>query len=163
MEMIFYTIPIGSTSYVHRGAAAVYVNEFNLSYYSGDEKNNELRLSRLTGKDYRDNLDLTLNLSSSLDHRLSQSLLWFGGQPVGAEENLEYSGYVALKQPEYWLMSTLLMLYTNPSEELVLEVGFDSTLKVYDLVSIGGKTYVITGREIDYADEHVKLYIVSYE
>lgn len=163
MELTFYSIIVGSASVNHYGSAAVYLNDLNISYYSGDEKNNELRLARLTGKKFQDDLDLTLNLSSSLDHRISQSLLWFGGQPVGAEQNLEYAGYLALKQPEYWLMDTLLMLYTNPSEELVLEVGYDSTLKVYDIVYIGGKEYVITGRETSYAAEHVKLYITSYE
>ena len=163
MELTFYSIIVGSASVNHYGSAAVYLNELNISYYSGDEKNNELKLSRLTGKTYQDNMDLTLNLSSSKDHRISQSLLWFEGLPVGTVELLGYSGALTLSQPEYWLLDTLLMLYTNPSQELVLEVGFDSTLKVYDLVSIGGKTYVITGREIDYADEYVKLYIVSYE
>lgn len=163
MELTFFTYYTGSQSVNHTGPAAVYINELTITHYSGDEKNNELKLSRLTGKTYQDNMDLTLNLSSSKDHRISQSLLWFEGLPVGTVELLGYSGALTLSQPEYWLMDTLLMLYTNPSQELVLEVGFDSTLKVYDFVSLGGKTYVITGREIDYADEYVKLYIVSYE
>lgn len=163
MEIIFYTRILGSASVTHYGPAAVYLNELAISYYTGDESNKEMRLSRLTGNRFQDEMDMTLNLSSSMDHRISQSLLWFEGVPVGSVAFLGYPGGLILKQPEYWLLNTLLMLYSNPSEELVLEVGFDSTLKVYDLVSIGGKSYIITGREIDYADEHVKLYIVSYE
>ena len=163
MELTFYSIIVGSASVTHSGSAAAYLNELNISYYSGDEKNNEMRLTRLTDKKFQSDLELLLNLSSSVDHRISQSLLWFGGSPVGASSDLEYVGEVELTQPEYWLMDTLLMLYTNPSEELVLEVGYDSTLKVYDIVHIDGKDYVITGRETNFKAEHVKLYLTSYE
>ena len=60
-------------------------------------------------------------------------------------------------------MNTLLMLYSAPATQLILEVDYDSTLQVYELVSIEDKNYIITGRELDYADEHVRLTLMSYE
>lgn len=161
-----YTLPSNGAS-TGRCFVSLFLSNLNFVYYKGsDSETKDLCLSRLAGKNYQDNLDISLNLSSSNDNRISQSLLWFGIMPKaigGPDVTLVYPDSQTLAQPEQWLISTLLMLYTNPSEELVLEVGYDSTLKVYDIVYIGGKQYVITGRETSFADEHIRLYITSYE
>lgn len=161
-----YTLPSNGAS-TGRCFVSLFLSNLNFVYYKGsDSETKDLHLSRLTGKNYQNNLDIALNLSSSNDNRISQSLLWFGVMPmaVGSEDvAITYPDSVTLLQPEQWLMETLLMLYTNPSEELVLEVGYDSALKVCDIVHIDGKDYVITGRETNFAAEHVKLYLTSYE
>ena len=168
MELTFYnwayTLPANG-SVTGNSFVSLYISNLSFSWYKGsDDEEKDLRLSRLTGKRFQDDLSISLKLSSINNNRLSQATLWFNEfYPVGRDYNITYPGSLSLLRPEEWLMYTMLMLYSKPSEQLTLEVSLDSTLKVYDLVSIGGKNYIITGRETDYADEHVKLYIVSYE
>ena len=141
--------------------AALYIGNLKFQYNTGEEKTEEFSLTRIAGS-FDEDLTVTLRLASTLDDRISQSLLWFQNNNVGDIE-IRYPDSLTLYQPERWLMNTLLMIYSNPIEQLVLEVDFDSALNVYDFVSIGGKTYIITGRETDFADEHTKLTIKSYE
>ena len=82
---------------------------------------------------------MTLRLASTLDDRISQSLLWFQNNHVGDVE-IVYPDSLTLYQPERWLMNTLLMIYSNPIEQLVLEVDRFSGDK-YRTAAVDGIVY----------------------
>ena len=166
MELVFYpwdwSVP--GTGSERTGFPDLYISNIRCTYYKGsDAETKDLRITRLTGQPFQDNLDLQLHITSSNDNRLTQSQLWNYSRPVGLVDQIQYPGNLYLLQPEQWLMNTLLMLYSAPATQLILEVDYDSTLQVYDLVSIEDKNYIITGSELDYADEHVRLTLMSYE
>lgn len=164
VEITFYNWDFIFPSSNNLSFDALYISNLQFGYYKGSENETKnLLLSRVTGKNFQDELSVRLKLSSSDDNRISQSLLWNKHRAVGLSDNITYPGGLLLKQPEKWLMDTLLKLYSSVSEQLVLEVDYDSALNVYDIVSIGGKSYIITGRITDFAAEHTKLTIVSYE
>lgn len=143
---------------------SIYISDLMFSYYNGsDDEEKQLRLSRLTGRDYQDSLEVNLSLSSNNDNRISQACLWIDdSKMVGGNNQLLYSGFLQLTQPEDWLMSTMLTLYSTPSERLEIEISYIPTLNKYDFVAVNGRRYTIQGFETDYASEHTKLYIETY-
>ena len=164
VEITFYNWDYIFPSSTDYSFDALYISNLQFGFYKGsDGETKKINLSRLTGKQYQDELSVQLKLSSSNDNRISQALLWNTHRAVGLSDNITYPDGLLYKQPEQWLMNTLLKLYSSVSEQLVLEVDYDPGLNVYDLVSIGGKSYIITGCITDFAAEHTKLTIVSYE
>ena len=137
-----------------------YVNEFI------SDETHGVRLTAMTGTPFKDNKDVTLNLTSCIGVKQGQSLLFWDGAPIGDRELFEYAenvGEQAASQPEYWLLDSLLKAYSQPSVWLELEASLDSALLMWSLIGLNSKKYLITTLETNYASEHTKMIIASYE
>ena len=125
-----------------------------------------------TGTPFAESLTVDLDMTSARSVCAGHGILWWGDvasgiSPVGNNGPiLVYSeqgtGYTTLF-PEKWLTDTLKIMYSKPSEWLELETEYDDALLMWSLITNAGKNYLITGYDTNYADEHTKLIIASYE
>lgn len=144
---------------------ALFIGDLDVSYYSDSTRRDSegIRIMSFTGRDFSKDYEIKYNLTSLKDDRIGHGLLWYDGTPIGQTIELTYPGEQTLYQPERWAMQTLLKLYSKPSEKLTLETEYSSTLKLYDLIQINDKNYIITGIDTDFADDHTTLTVINYE
>lgn len=146
----------------------IFISGLNISYFNNNSDYKKgLHLSALTGVDFKDNKSVSLKLMSSKDAKIGNALLLWKGTPIGSESLFDYYTPTPTGgqeyQPEYWLLDSLVKVYSKPSTWLELQTAFDAALLMWTVISDNGRDYMITCSETDYADEHTKLIIASYE
>lgn len=168
MEVTFY--PWTDNALVSgEGSTAIFINDFRVGYYNDSEAyriSEGLRLSALTGKSFQEEKSVALRLSSVKDSKIGHGILWWNGKPVGNDNIFSYALTLSGKekyQPEYWLLNALTTVFTKPSVWLELETGPVVFFDWWGLIVYEGKKYLVMSHETDYADEHTKLIIASYE
>lgn len=167
MEITLYpwTINHGTYGEPDKTYSSLYLSNLKISYFNDEDSDEEstsgVRLAALTGSNYQRELTVNLNLTSDLKNNTGLALLWFNGTAVG-KIALTYPSEQTLYQPERWALQTMLMLFSKSSDKLTLETELSSTLQLYDLVQIYGKNYIIMGKDVDYADEHMTLTVINY-
>ena len=141
--------------------STLYISNLNLKYYTDTESENEdgITMSLPGGVKFRQEKTVQANITTSLDNKIGLATLWNGTEPATTFGYLDIASFI---RPELWLLRTLRTLYTPPSTELVLEVDIPS-FKPYQTLTYNNKNYMVIGQVTDYADEHTKLTIVSYE
>lgn len=151
------------------GSAALYLGGMSVGYYNDAEAyrvSEGLRLAAVTNKAFNEDMSVTLAMSSIRDARIGNGILWWNGSPIGNSDIFTYNqsaGGQEASQPEYWLLDSMVKAYTKPSTWLELETEYDDSLSLLSLVSHDSKSFIITTCETDYANEHSKLIIASYE
>jgi len=160
---------------LYGGAAAIYVEKLSVDYNAPEDSEAKTAVQNMklkTGTPFSDSLTVDLDMTSVRSVCAGHGILWWGDvasgiSPVGNNGPiLVYSeqgtGYTTLF-PEKWLTDTLKIMYSKPSEWLELETEYDDALLMWSLITNAGKNYLITGYDTNYADEHTKLIIASYE
>lgn len=142
--------------------AALYISDLAFKYYADSENQNEdgITMSLPAGNKFRQEKSVQLNITSSMDNRIGLATLWHGSNPA---EKFGYDDIAAaFIRPERKLVRTMKTLYTLPTTEMVLEIDAPS-FKPYQTLKYDDKKFMVMGQVTDYADEHTKLTIVSYE
>lgn len=142
--------------------AAIYISDLAFRYYSDSENQNEdgISMSLPAGDKFRQEKTVQLAITSSLDNRIGLATLWHGNNPA---EKFGYDDIAAnFIRPERKLLRTLKEISTLPSTELVLEIDTPS-FKPYQTLKYDDKKFMIMGIVTDYAYEHARLTIMSYE
>lgn len=127
-----------------------------------------VRIGQLTGKAFKSDESVDLSAASLSDKQppiSSNQYLFYDGNIIGTEDIFTYCDEddTVLSQPEYWLMDSYVKAYTNPATWLELEVSYDEDIQLYSVITYEGKKYLVTGIDTAYEDEHIKLWIASYE
>ena len=94
-----------------------------------------------------------------MDNKIGLATLWNGTDPASS---FGYFDTITFIRPERWLLRMMRTIYTKPSTQLVLEVETPS-FKPYQTLTYNSKDFMVIGQVNDYADEHTKLTIKSYE
>lgn len=146
----------------------IFIGDLEIKYVNDYVKSDAfgVRLLSLTGTPFRDSLDVNLKLSSRTGIVQGLSLLMWNDSPIGEVDLFTYAesaGGREAYQPEYWLLDSLVKAYSKPSVWLELETEYDAALLMWSLIGSDSKNYLITGCYTDYASEHTKLIIASYE
>lgn len=146
----------------------IFISGLTIGYHNNNQDYKKgLHLSTLTGIDFKNNVSVDLRMMSSKETKVGNSLLLWKGVPIGTNALFIYSvatsGGQEEYQPEYWLMDTLQKAYTKPSTWLELQTAYDDAMELWSLITYQSKRYLIIGSETEYADEHTKLTIASYE
>lgn len=142
--------------------AALYISDLAFRYYADTDNQNEdgISMSLPAGDKFREEKSVQLNITSSLDNKIGLATLWHGNDPA---EKFGYDDIAAaFIRPERKLLRTLKELYSLPATELVLQIDAPS-FKPYQTLQYDSKNYMVMGQVTDYADEHTKLTIMSYE
>lgn len=169
MEVTFYPWTDNDLEVGGYGATAMYIQDFQVGYYNDTEsfrKAEGLRLAAMTGSAYQDEMSVNLRLSSVIESKLGHGILWWDGEPVGTRALFSYAksaGGNEVFQPEYWLLASLVKVCGAPSQWLELQLDYDSTLLMWSLITYGGLSWLITSMVTDYAAEHTRMIIASYE
>ena len=145
---------------------AIYLSDLSLRYVNDLEDTNEgARVSGLTGVAYKDEQNVSLSLTSAKVPLFGLALLLWKNELIGSLPFFLYKGMgePGYEQPEQWLLECLIKAYTKPSTWLELETALSTSLSMWDLIALSGKSYLINTCESDFALEHTKLIIVSYE
>lgn len=149
---------------------AIFISDLQINYYNNQiENNNErgVRIGALTGSAFNDELNMDLSLSSTPDGypKDGNAYLFWRNSVIGTLDMFFYQGMMeeGYSQPERWLLEKLIESYTKPSTQLMVEVTYSPTLLMWSLISYQGKSYIITGLEIDYDNDLAKLTLITYE
>ena len=151
---------------------AVFVHDFSVRYFNNFLKDSEnekgVRIGQLTGQAFKDDLTQVLQISSLSDEQAPvpcSAFLFWDGAPIGKDAIITYcdDDATVLAQPEYWLLDSLKKAYSNPAVWLTLEVSTDPDVTLYSVILDGSRQFLVMSMETDYASEHTKLIIASYE
>lgn len=166
LEVLFYP-----PSYYGTGTLVntLFLRDFSVNYFNNYlSKDKGVRISSLTGKAFKSDVDVTLNMSSLAADQApvpSNAYLFYGAAPIGSENIIEYcdEDETTLAQPEYWLLDSLIKAYSKPAEWLELEVSLSDNILLYSVITYNSKRYLVVGIDTDYDSEHIRLWIASYE
>ena len=160
------------TGYMYSEINTLFLHDFSVNYFNNfitaNQNDKGVRISSLTGKAFKSDKEITLNLSSlgaDQPPMPSNAYLFYDGAPIGSEEIMEYSDAeeTTLAQPEYWLLNSLIKAYSKPAEWLELEMSLNDNIQLYSVITYNGKSYLVVGIDTDYDNEHIKLWIATYE
>ncbi len=161
--------PWSSPMYLGDEINTLYLRDIRMDYYNDaltdDPGNSGVKLALLTGRSYKDDADVSLSMASLSDEQTAlasnQYLMW-QNKPL-QDIQMTYVDGSVLTQPEYWLVDSLCKAFTKPATWLELEVRRDNSITPYSVITSDGKRFIVAGIVTDYSDEHIKMYIVSYE
>ena len=169
MEFTICSWENGSAGYPWEQNAAniIFISGLNIKYVNNNtDYSDGLTLNSQTGVAFQDEKSVDLSLSSAPETKAGNGLLFWDGAPIGQQDIFSYAVSTeagTASQPEYWLLDSLKKVYSKPSTWLELQTGLDAAISMWNLITYSGKTYMVTCCETDYADEHTKLIIASYE
>ena len=141
--------------------ASLYLSNITLGYYSNkyDDNTNDIVISALTGVEYTQDLNVTLNMSSVDATKPGIGTVYYDGEALSSK-NLP--GYAEGNQlPEQYLLHSLTKMVATPQTLLQLIVEPLNHLPI-DRVLYDGNTYLIAGEQIDLQDESSTLTLVHY-
>lgn len=145
----------------HQDFTALYINDLAVKYYADSENQNEdgITMTMPAGDKFKQEKSVQLALTTSMDNKIGLATLWNGANPASS---FGYFDTITFIRPERWLLRMMRTIYTKPSTQLVLEVETPS-FKPYQTLKYNSKSFMVIGQVTDYADEHTKLTIKSYE
>lgn len=141
--------------------AALFVEDLNIKYYSDSESGVEesFRLARLAGDKFRDVRDVTLRMSSAPDRKVGLGTMWLLGDRVWRLNYVDGETYL----PEEWLLDTYVRCCSHPLVTMELQVAEPLPLLPWDSLDYNSRLWAVTGYVTDYASEHTRLTVSSYE
>ena len=168
MELTICSWENGASLPIYENAAnTILISNLSIKYVNNNEDYADgLTLELQTDVAFQDEKSVDLSLGSAPETKAGNGLLFWDGAPIGQQDIFTYAVSTeagAASQPEYWLLDSLKKVYSKPSTWLELQTGLDAAISMWNLITYSGKTYIVTCCETDYADEHTKLIIASYE
>ena len=140
---------------------ALFISDLSFKYYADTENQNTdgITMTLPAGDKFKQEKSVSLALTTSMDNKIGLATLWNGTAPAST---FGYRDNITFVRPELWLLRMMKSIYTKPATQLVLEVEAPS-FKPYQTLTYNSKDFMVIGQETNYADEHTKLTIKSYE
>jgi hypothetical protein len=141
--------------------AALFVGNLDVKYYldSESEVDDSMRLTQLAGDKFRSERQVTLRMSSAPDHKVGLGTMWLMGSRLFPLDYVDSAQHL----PEEWLLDTYVRCSSHSLVMMDLMVSDPLPMKPWDTVDYGGRKWAVTSFVVDYADEHIRLTLSSYE
>lgn len=161
LTIIFYTYDYEDSMPAIRRSPALFINNIRLNYYS-DKYNRHtqpLHFAALTGKDYQDTLDVTLQMAGSKFCKPGKSTIYYADERISPDNCPTYGAEKLL--PEEYLLRGLTNMISSPTRQMQLQVEL-ADFHPSDRINLDGRTHLISGMQTDIYNESTTLTLSSY-